>query len=133
MANGPEQQQPAAYFYIGNTQARLHRYPEAITAYQEALRLQPEFPQASFNLKLVSELQRLFEIDQQYAPKDDEGTEQYDDKGKPGKGKDALIQNAPKQTSAEVWLRNLSTSPAGFLRRKFQLQQASEQPAGVTP
>jgi len=133
MANGPEPQRPAAYFYIGNSQARLHRYPEAITAYTEALRLQPDFPQASFNLKLVTELQRQFEIDQQFAPKDDEGTEQYDDKGKPGKGKDALIMNVPKQTSAEVWLRNLSTSPAAFLRRKFKLQQADTAAAGVTP
>ena len=133
MANGPEPQRPEAYFYIGNTQARLHRYPEAMIAYNEALRLRPEFPQATFNLALVTELQRLFEIDQQFAPKDDEGTEQYDDKGKPGKGKDAIVNNAPKQTAADVWLRNLSTSPAGFLRRKFRLQQEAAQTTGVQP
>ncbi len=132
MANGPAEQRPVAYFYIGNSQARLHRYPQAMTAYAEALRLQPEFPQARFNLELVTELQRQFEIDQQYAPKDDEGTEQYDDKGEPGKGKDAMV-TAPKPTAAEVWLRNLSTSPAGFLRNKFKLQQAAAQPAGGTP
>ena len=132
MANGPAEQRPVAYFYIGNSQARLHRYREAMTAYAEALRLQPEFPQARFNLELVTELQRQFEIDQQYAPKDDEGTEQYDDKGEPGKGKDAMV-TAPKPTAAEVWLRNLSTSPAGFLRNKFKLQQAAAQPAGGTP
>lgn len=132
MANGPAEQRPVAYFYIGNSQARLHRYPQAMTAYAEALRLQPEFTQARFNLELVTELQRQFEIDQQYAPKDDEGTEQYDDKGEPGKGKDAMV-TAPKPTAAEVWLRNLSTSPAGFLRNKFKLQQAAAQPAGGTP
>lgn len=132
MANGPLEQRPTAYFYIGNSQARLHRYPQAIIAYREALRLQPDFPQARFNLTLVTELQRQFEIDQQYAPKDDEGTEQYDDKGQPGKGKDAMV-TAPKPTSSELWLRNLSTSPASFLRKKFRLQQARTQAVEETP
>lgn len=132
MANGPVEQHPAAYFYIGNTQARLMRYQQAITAYTEALRLQPDFPQARFNLELVTELQRQFEIDQQSAPQDDEGTEQYDDKGEPGKGKEAMI-NASKPTAADVWLRNLSTSPAGFLRNKFRLQQQLDPSAGGTP
>jgi Ca-activated chloride channel family protein len=132
MANGPLEHRPTAYFYIGNSQARLMRYPEAIIAYSEALRLQPDFPQAQFNLELVTELQRQFEIDQQFAPQDDEGTEQYDDKGKPGKGKDAVV-NAPKPTSTELWLRNLSTSPAAFLRKKFRLQQAQSQVAEQTP
>ena len=133
LANGPEAQRPAAYLYIGNTQAHVQRYPEAISAYTEALRLQPDFPQARANLILVTELQRQLEIAQQFAPKDDEGTEQYDDKGKPGKGKEALIMNAPKQTSAEVWLRNLSTSPAAFLRKKFRLQQAAATTEGAAP
>ena len=132
MANGPVAQHPAAYFYIGNTQARLMRYPQAITAYTEALRLQPDFPEASFNLALVIELQRQFEIDQQSAPQDDEGSEQYDDKGEPGKGKEAMV-TAPKPTAADVWLRNLSTSPAGFLRNKFRLQQQLTEPTGATP
>jgi Ca-activated chloride channel family protein len=132
MANGPVEQRPAAYFHIGNSQARLMRYPQAITAYTEALRLQPDFPEASFNLALVIELQRQFEIDQQSAPQDDEGTEQYDDKGEPGKGKDAMV-TAPKPTAADVWLRNLSTSPAGFLRNKFRLQQQLAEPTGATP
>jgi Ca-activated chloride channel family protein len=128
MANGPQEQRPTAYFYIGNSQARLMRYPEAIIAYTEALRLQPDFPQARANLELVTELQRQFEIDQQLAPEDDEGTQQYDDKGKPGKGKDAMV-NASKPTSTELWLRNLSTSPAEFLRKKFRQQQPAAETA----
>ena len=32
--------------------------------------------------------------------------------------------NGPREISSELWLRNLNTSPAGFLKQKFKLQQA---------
>lgn len=113
----------AAYFYIGNSQARLHHYPEAIRAYQQALRLQPAFPQAQFNLALLIELQRIFEEEQQLGSQDDQGQEKHDDKGNPdGKGQQAVVET-PVAIPAELWLRNLNTSPAGFLRQKFKLQK----------
>lgn len=125
---------PEAYFYLGNSHARLHHYPQALSAYAEALRLQPEFAQAQFNQALVAELQRQFEADQQVAPDDDPDQEQFDDQGKPGDKGEKVMLNGPKEVSAELWLRNLNTSPAGFLKQKFRLQQAASQalPA-VTP
>jgi Ca-activated chloride channel family protein len=117
----------AGYFYLGNSHARLHQYPQALSAYAQALRLQPDFAQAQFNQQLVAELQRLFEADQQVAPEDDPDQQQFDDQGKPGdKGKKVML-NGPKKVSAELWLRNLNTSPAGFLKQKFRLQQAASQ------
>jgi len=125
---------PAAYFYLGNSHARLHHYPQALSAYAEALRLQPEFAQAQFNQALVTELQRQFEADQQVAPEEDPDQEQFDDQGKPGDKGEKVMLNGPKEVSAELWLRNLNTSPAGFLKQKFRLQQAASQAApAVTP
>lgn len=124
----------AAYFYLGNSHARLHHYPQALSAYAQALRLQPEFAQAQFNQALVTELQRQFEADQQVAPEEDPDQEQFDDQGKPGDKGEKVMLNGPKTVSAELWLRNLNTSPAGFLKQKFRLQQAASQPApAVTP
>jgi Ca-activated chloride channel family protein len=121
-----------AYFYRGNSHARLHQYPQALNAYAQALRLQPVFAQAQFNQALVTELQRQFEADQQVAPEEDPDQQQFDDQGKPGDKGEKVMLNGPKAVSAELWLRNLNTSPAGFLKQKFRLQQAASQPA-VTP
>ena len=114
----------AAYFYLGNTQARLHHYPQALAAYAEALRRQNDFPQARFNQQLVAELQRQFEEDQQVAPDEDPDQEQFDDQGKPDSKSAKVRMNGPREISSELWLRNLNTSPAGFLKQKFKLQQA---------
>lgn len=123
-----------AYFYLGNSHARLHQYPQALNAYAQALRLQPVFAQAQFNQALVAELQRQFEADQQVAPEEDPDQQQFDDQGKPGDKGEKVMVNGPKAVSAELWLRNLNTSPAGFLKQKFRLQQAVSQPApAVTP
>lgn len=127
LANFAKLNSPEAYFYLGNSHARLHHYPQALSAYAQALRLRPEFPQAQFNQSLVSELQRQFEADQQVAPEDDPDQEQFDDQGKPGDKGEKVMLNGPKAVSAELWLRNLNTSPAGFLKQKFRLQQAASQ------
>jgi Ca-activated chloride channel family protein len=117
-------QQADAWLYVGNCQARLHQYPQALAAYSQALALQPGLTQAQANHALVSQLQRQFEEDQQVAPEDDEGQQQYDEQGK-GDSKNAKVRiNGPRALSAELWLRNLNTSPAGFLKQKFKLQQA---------
>jgi Ca-activated chloride channel family protein len=41
------------------------------------------------------------------------------------KGAGKMIRTqAPQATSDEVWLRNLSLSPAGFLKQKFAIEDA---------
>ncbi|MBO3273840.1 VWA domain-containing protein [Pseudomonas schmalbachii] len=121
-----------AYFYLGNTYVRLSKFPEAIEAYRKALRLQPDFPQASANLALAEALEKDRE-DQQEAGPPDEKADKVDFDNKADKGK-SVEQKTAQASSEQLWLDNLSTSPARFLKRKFQLQDAARrQPAGGTP
>jgi Ca-activated chloride channel family protein len=61
-----------------------------------------------------------------------ESEQQDDDSEKPDetrvdsdKGAGKMIRTqAPQATSDEVWLRNLSLSPAGFLKQKFAIEDA---------
>ncbi|AYC33058.1 VWA domain-containing protein [Pseudomonas cavernae] len=111
-----------AYFYLGNSYARLYKLPEAIAAFGQALKLQPQFPEASANLALVTELYQDQQEEGEKAPELKPDEEKFDNKT--GKGKTEQMQ-APKTPSDELWLRNLSTSPAKFLKQKFSLQDAA--------
>jgi Ca-activated chloride channel family protein len=66
------------------------------------------------------------------APEDDENQAQYDEQGTADSKSTKVRMNGPRAVSAELWLRNLNTSPAGFLKQKFKLQQArSHSPASA--
>ncbi|WP_342058148.1 VWA domain-containing protein [Aeromonas sp. OTU364] len=113
-----------AYFYLGNTYVKLFKFPEAILAYQQALKQQPDFPEAKANLALARALQQDHE-DQQEAGTPDEKADQTLEDQTPSKGGKAQQQQTPQASSDQLWLDNLSTSPAQFLRRKFLLQDAA--------
>ncbi|CAD5109385.1 VWA domain-containing protein [Zestomonas carbonaria] len=119
-----------ASFYLGNSYARLYKLTEAISAYQRALELQPVFPEARANLRLVTALRKDLEEQRQAAPEmapDKIEFEQGADKGK------ETSMPAQQATSDELWLRNLNTSPAQFLKQKFRLQQAARNDTGEQP
>ncbi|MFJ3259535.1 VWA domain-containing protein [Pseudomonas sp. NPDC086581] len=109
-----------AYFYLGNVYCRLWHFGLAIAAYRQALVLQPVFPEAQANLQLALALQQDYEDAQANAPQQSADKVEMDLKGQ--NGKDATLQH--RVVSEERWLQNLDTSPAQFLRRKFQLQDA---------
>ncbi|NWD51426.1 VWA domain-containing protein [Pseudomonas gingeri] len=112
-----------AYFYLGNIYTRRFKFDQAIAAYTQALKLQPRFPEASANLALAIALQKDTDSAAQNAPEVKPDQVQFD---KPaGKGKTQQVQT-PQAASDELWLRNLSTSPARFLRQKFSLQDQRE-------
>jgi Ca-activated chloride channel family protein len=109
-----------SYYDQGNALVRLGQFPAAVASYREALRRRPEWPEARANLAIV---QRLISKEKP----DDEGEEapsqkpdqvQFDDKGK--KGKTGLVE-VGKQT-AEMWMRNIQTTPRDLLQRKFALE-----------
>jgi len=120
-----------AYFYLGNCYARLGGYPAAVGSYEEAFRIRAEFSEAEENRKLVVSL-----IEEE---KEDEGSEeavdpnleadevQFDEKGE--KGKEGEIDQSlfSEEQVAEMWMRNIQTSPADYLRFKFQIQSSSEE------
>lgn len=117
---------PAAYFYLGNIYIRRFKFDQAIAAYTHALKLQTPFPEATANLALAIALQKDFEQAQQNAPRIKPDEVKFDKA--PGKGQVQKVKTA-QAASDELWLQNLTTSPAKFLKQKFSLQdQAAHQP-----
>lgn len=119
-------QTPQAYFYLGNIYVRRFKFDEAIAAYSQALKLQPQFPEATANLALAIALQKDTASAEQNAP-EVKPDEIKMDKA-PGKGQSQPVETE-QAASDEQWLQNLSTSPAKFLKHKFSLQDQ----AGVEP
>ena len=115
-----------AYFYIGNCYARLGEYPAAAESYTQALEIRPGFAEAEENRKLVLSL-----IEKE---KDEEGSEEqvdptfeadevkFDDKGKKGKEGELDPSLFSDEQKDEMWMRNIQTSPADYLRFRFMIQ-----------
>ncbi|TWD52465.1 VWA domain-containing protein [Pseudomonas sp. SJZ131] len=112
-------QTPQAYFYLGNIYVKRFKFDQAIDAYQQALQLQAQFPEASANLALAMALQKDTDSAEQNAP--EVKPDQIKMDKAPGKGQSKPVQTE-QAASDELWLQNLSTSPAKFLKQKFSLQ-----------
>ncbi|MGY6272213.1 VWA domain-containing protein [Achromobacter denitrificans] len=112
---------PEGAFYLGNAQARLRSYGAALAAYDRALRLRPDFPEARANRDLVARLQAAAESEQEEddTQKPDEVSLDNDK----GAGKMSQVPVA-QAASDDIWLRNLSLSPGGFLKQKFAIEDA---------
>ncbi|MFK0310074.1 VWA domain-containing protein [Pseudomonas sp. NPDC090233] len=113
-----------ANFYRGNIYVRQFKFAQAITAYQQALKQQAVFPEATANLALAQALLKDYE-DQQQAGTPDEKADKVVEDQTPSQGAKQKQQVTPQAASDQVWLNNLTTSPAQFLQRKFLLQDAS--------
>ncbi|MNJ34817.1 Tetratricopeptide repeat protein [compost metagenome] len=122
----------SAYFYLGNIYVRLFKFPQAISAYQQALHKQADFPQANANLALAQALLKDYE-DQQQAGTPDEKADKVVEDQTPSQGAQQKQVSTAQAASDELWLNNLTTSPAQFLKRKFTLQNAERQAPGETP
>ncbi|MDE1167308.1 MAG: VWA domain-containing protein [Pseudomonas sp.] len=119
---------PQAYFYLGNIYTRRYKFDPAIAAYQQALKLQPDFPEAQANLALAIALQKDTDSAQQNAPDTKADAVKFDNTQ--DKGKSQTVQTQQAASDAQ-WLENLTTSPARFLKHKFALQDLATQ--GATP
>lgn len=117
-------------FRYGNALAQQERLPEAIAAYHAALAMQPEFPEAAFNLEWV---QGLLELDQkEYEDAGGTGGKLgadkivFDERGAKGKGEmttdEARAEGLSEAELRELWMRRVQTTPGDFLRLKFALQ-----------
>jgi Ca-activated chloride channel family protein len=113
---------PESYFNQGNALAHLGKYPQAVKSYQKALEGRPGWPEAKRNLELVQKLIPPPKKED-YGEATTLGADQikFDEMGKKGKlGSTGL---SAEQT-AEMWMRNIQTSPAELLQRKFALEDA---------
>jgi Ca-activated chloride channel family protein len=117
---------PQAYFYLGNIYVRRFKFDEAIAAYTQALKLQAQFPEATANLALAIALQKDTASAEQNAPQTKPDEVKFDKA--PGKGQSKTVETEQAASDA-LWLQNLTTSPAKFLKQKFSLQdQAGAKP-----
>ncbi len=117
-----------AWYDQGDALAHLGRYADAAQAFQQALARHPSWQEAQENLALVESL-----IPKPPKKKDEEEEEatnlppdqiKFDEKGKQGK-KAAQVALDPKKME-EIWMRNIQTTPADFLRRRFAMQAVQE-------
>ena len=117
---------PQAYFYLGNIYVRRFKFDEAIAAYTQALKLQAQFPEATANLALAIALQKDTASAEKNAPETKPDEVKFDKA--PGKGQSKAVETEQAASDA-LWLQNLTTSPAKFLKQKFSLQdQAGGRP-----
>ncbi|MBO1113854.1 VWA domain-containing protein [Bordetella petrii] len=112
---------PEGYFYAGNTQARLRHYDAALAAYDRALAIRPGWDAAAVNRGIVARLLAAMEQqqDQQAQPPD---RVIADKTAQAGKMAETPVAQA---ASEDMWLRNLTISPARFLRGKFAAEDAA--------
>lgn len=113
-----------AQFMVGNCYAHATEYEEAKDAFNEALRLRHPFPQAAANLALMG---RLMKQREDVPPQDPEGQikpdqMKFDKEGKKGQSRQKMRGLKPATLPTDVWMRNLSVSPADFLRTKFSIE-----------
>lgn len=120
---------PEAWYNQANSLAHLQKYPEAVAAYEQALSRRHPWADAEENLALVRSLippkqadeQKEQEIPPDFKPDDIK----FDERGK--KGKLQRMQVDPAKM-ANIWMRNIQTTPADFLRRRFAMQATEQHP-----
>jgi len=101
-----------------------------VQAYQQALQLRSPWPEAQENLILVQSLipkakdKDKEDKEQEIAPDLPPDQMKFDEKGK--QGKKIQIQQLDPKKMADIWMRNIQTTPADFLRRRFAIQAAQE-------
>lgn len=115
------------YFYVGNTQTRLRQYDAALAAYDRALALRPGWEPAAFNRDIVKRLLAAMTSEDQGEQSEPPDQTLQDKAVQAGKMKAAPVAQA---ASEDLWLRNLTLSPARFLRGKFAAEDAA---AGGAP
>lgn len=119
-----------AWFGRGNCLAQLEQYEEAIGAYEHALDLRFDYPEARDNIEYLQPFLPLqFEggdmgvVGRDAAADDvvfDADTDALDEKGK-----DTVVDEGGLLSDAqlaEMWLRQVDTSTASFLKYKFRYQ-----------
>lgn len=122
------------YFHAANALAHAQRYLQAVDAYDEALRLQPDHAGAANNRELVQSLiddtnrmsesqqaepgQRIEELGDEPWRAEGADRETRQQEQKPLSAAEILTSD----TINELWMREVQPSPARFLAIKFRMQ-----------
>ena len=120
----------AAWFGEGNAFARLGRYEDAIDAFEQALARDPGHDGAAHNRQIVEAAwQKQKAADEEPPAKggDTLGADEYvidkdKNKKKRPETEETTFGGEMDQRMAEIWMRQVQTRPADFLRNKFAVQ-----------
>ncbi len=118
---------PEGYFILGNAYAHSKNYEEAVLNYKISISLKPDHKEALANLELIQSLigkkkKKEDEEEQGGDPSFEPDEIKFDEKGKKGKKGEIEQSMFTEEQIAEMWMRNIRTSPADFLRMKFAIQ-----------
>jgi Ca-activated chloride channel family protein len=113
-----------SYYNQGNALAKLGKFPVAVASYEEALKRRPGWHEAEANMTLVKSLIPPKPPDQDYGEATTLKADQikFDEMAKKGKKGPVDV----RQQSAEMWMRNIHTSPHDLLERKFAIEAAQQ-------
>jgi Ca-activated chloride channel family protein len=119
-----------AWYNQGNALAHLNRYADAVQTFQEALLKRPSWTEAQENLALMKSLipkppAKKKKQEEEEAPDIPPDQVKFDEKGKQGRKAIQQLKLDPKKME-EIWMRNIQTTPADFLRRRFAMQAVQE-------
>ncbi|MDE1997136.1 MAG: hypothetical protein KGI75_31840, partial [Rhizobiaceae bacterium] len=115
-----------SWYDQGNSLLHLSMPEEAVAAYQKALQMRKDWPDAVANLAVAEKLLKAKkdEEEEQQEPSEKPDQIQFDDKGK--QGKEGKIDIA-EQTS-EMWMKNIQISPTDLMARKFASEAGEKKP-----
>ncbi len=122
------------YFNLGNAYAHSKNYEEAVRNYKISIRLKPDYKEALANLELIQSLivkkkKEEDEREQRGDPSFEADEIKFDEKGKKGKKGEIEESMFTEDQIAEMWMRNIRTSPADFLKMKFAIQTENDKTA----
>jgi Ca-activated chloride channel family protein len=124
---------PEAAFAEGMARTRNREYRPAIAAYEKALELQPDFPDAAWNLELTRAILDYVESAREAGDTGEEGGIGADDvvfDNEAGKGADTQTDFSEEEQAgqgiqtAEQWMRSVDTDMGDFLRTRFLQETA---------
>jgi Ca-activated chloride channel family protein len=120
---------PESWYNQGNALAHLGKYAEAAQAYRQALARRHPWLEAQENMALVVSLipkpkDKKNDNEEEISPNLPPDQTKFDEKGK--KGQKTIQIKADPEKMADIWMRNIQTTPADFLRRRFAVQAAQE-------
>ncbi|MEM7145271.1 MAG: tetratricopeptide repeat protein [Verrucomicrobiota bacterium] len=121
---------PEAEYNRGNCLIMLGKYDDAVSRYDRALELRPDWPDAMANRDLAIARAKL--VEQKGGDMGDQkiGADEITfDKPNNNEGQDTdLTGDKPATDEAlqALWLRRVQTSPADFLKSKFAYQLATD-------
>lgn len=124
-----QQRSAEGYFNRANALAHLGRYSEAADSFRLALAVKPDWQQAQENLTLIEALAQKPDANvdtSMGAYKNMEADDIVFDKGgermQQANESETDLSGLNEAQLNELWMRRLKTTPADFLRAKFQYQ-----------